>query len=498
MFGSPQSRIAWVACALLVMSVQAQTNTINIEWKVTADQLVCMALTNNLDIRISQIPPEIDQLNIAGLWGSYEPNFSINATHSYDSFPSGIFTQAGLPYPASVEHINSYSPGLSGSLPSGLTYFVSGPLSQQNVTGAPELYSSQPSITLDQPLLKNFWIDGTRYQILLNKNALRIDKLSLELQVISVINNVKGAYYNLIYDLENIKVEEAAVQLAEQTKEEDEQKVRVGTLAPLDEKQAESQAASAQSDLFTAQAALAVQQNAVKNLLGVQGSDWDRFVPVPTEQLIAVPEQPIVKDCWRQGLERRPDMLQAKANMERQHITVRYDFNQLFPELDLTGSYGRNATELTFNNTLNTIREGTYPFYSYGVALTIPIGNTGARSRYKADKASMRELVLQTKKVELSIITAIDDDIKNIQSDLLKVDSTRKARIFAEQALQAEQIKLEHGTSTSFVVLQLQSNLTTARSSEIRALADYNIAQEQLAFDEGTTLERNNIKLQIR
>lgn len=80
----------------------------------------------------------------------------------------------------------------------------------------------------------------------------------------------------------------------------------------------------------------------------------------------------------------------------------------------------------------------------------------------------------------------------------LKVDSTRKARIFAEQALQAEQIKLEHGTSTSFVVLQLQSSLTTARSSEIRALADYNIALEQLAFDEGTTLERNNIKLEVR
>ena len=47
-------------------------------------------------------------------------------------------------------------------------------------------------------------------------------------------------------------------------------------------------------------------------------------------------------------------------------------------------------------------------------------------------------------------------------------------------------------------MLQLQNNLTAARSAEIRALADYNIALEQLAFDDGTTLERNHIDLQIR
>ena len=67
------------------------------------------------------------------------------------------------------------------------------------------------------------------------------------------------------------------------------------------------------------------------------------------------------------------------------------------------------------------------------------------------------------------------------------MDSTRQARLYAEEALQAEQTKLEHGKSTSFVVLQLQNNLTAARSAEIRALADYNIALEQLAFDDGTT-----------
>ena len=82
--------------------------------------------------------------------------------------------------------------------------------------------------------------------------------------------------------------------------------------------------------------------------------------------------------------------------------------------------------------------------------------------------------------------------------NLQRVDATRKARIYAEDALVAEQKKLENGKSTSFVVLQLQSNLTTARSAEIRAQADYNIALEQLALDEGNTFERNHIDLKVK
>jgi outer membrane protein TolC len=489
--------LAALLCAFFT-AARAQTPDGQAVWTVTADQLVQMALTNNLDILISEINPEVDQFNLSGLYGAYEPDFTMNATHNYDSFPSGVFTQAGLTYPARVESINSYTPGLSGTLPSGLTYTLTGPLAQQNVTDSPELYNSQPGITLNQPILKNLWIDNNRYQILVSKKTLKIDQLALGLQIITVINTVKAAYYNLIYDRENVAVEQAAVGLAEETHREDVERVRVGALAPLDEKQAESQAASAESDLLTAQAALAVQENTIKTLLGVSARDWETMVPVPTEQLVAVPENPQVQECWRLGMERRPDMLQAKANLEKQHITLKYDFNQLFPEIDLTGSYGRNATELTFDDNLNTIRQGTYPFYSYGVVLTIPLGNSGPRNRYKADKATLRQLVLQAKKTEDSIVTAIDSDIQNIRSDLPKVDSTRQARLYAEEALQAEQTKLLHGGSTSFIVLQLENDLTTARSAEIRALADYNIALEQLAFDDGTTLERNHITLRLR
>ncbi|MCX6885799.1 MAG: TolC family protein, partial [Verrucomicrobia bacterium] len=79
-----------------------------------------------------------------------------------------------------------------------------------------------------------------------------------------------------------------------------------------------------------------------------------------------------------------------------------------------------------------------------------------------------------------------------------RVGATREARIYAEAALEAEQKKLASGKSTSFEVLRLQRDLTTSRSSEIRSLADYNIALAQLAQYEGTTLERRHVNLNIR
>ncbi len=468
---------------------------------LTIEEVVQMALTNNLDIMISRINPMIDQFAVNGLYGVYEPAFSMSAVHNYNDLPGGVFTQAGLVYGSTMEKIDSYAPGLAGTLPTGLTYNFTGPISRQNVSefgGGLADYSSSPGVTLSQPLLKNLWIDSARYQIQVSKKTLKMDQLALRLQIMTVINNIKAAYYNLIFARQNVQVEEAAVQLAEETMREDEQRVKVGALAPLDEKQAESQAASAQSDLLTAQTALALQENVLKGLLAFRLGEWTGVKPVPSEQLLAVPENPDVQECWRAGLEKRPDLLQAKVSVEKQHVTIKYNFNQLFPELDVLGSYGRNATTTTFSDNLETIRQGTFLFYSYGLSLTVPLGNSGARYNYKSAKAGLQQLLLQLKKVESTIVLAIDNDVKTVRSDLLKVDSTRKARLYAEEAQQAEQTKLEHGKSTSFIVLQLQNNLTAARSAEIRALADYNIALEQLAFDDGATLERNHIELQVR
>ena len=92
----------------------------------------------------------------------------------------------------------------------------------------------------------------------------------------------------------------------------------------------------------------------------------------------------------------------------------------------------------------------------------------------------------------------IDNAVKAAQSSWEGADASRQARIYAEAALDAEQKKYAVGKSTTFTVLQLQNNLTSARSQEIRSLANYNISLSNLAEQEASTLERNKLDLQVK
>jgi outer membrane protein len=95
-------------------------------------------------------------------------------------------------------------------------------------------------------------------------------------------------------------------------------------------------------------------------------------------------------------------------------------------------------------------------------------------------------------------MVSIDNAIKLAQSNYERIEATRKASEYAEAALAAEQKKLENGKSTSFFVLQLQRNLTAARSDEINALVQYKRSLAQLAQAEGSTLERRKIDLSVK
>ena len=108
------------------------------------------------------------------------------------------------------------------------------------------------------------------------------------------------------------------------------------------------------------------------------------------------------------------------------------------------------------------------------------------------------QILLQLKQFEQNVMVQIDNAVKTAQSKYESVQATRQARIYAEAALDAEQKTYAVGKATTFEVLQYQNSLTTARSAEIRALADYNEALAALAQQEGTTLEQYNVNLQAR
>jgi outer membrane protein TolC len=202
-----------------------------------------------------------------------------------------------------------------------------------------------------------------------------------------------------------------------------------------------------------------------------------------------------LQDSWNKGMTERPDLLQARLNAEQQGIQLKFLNNQLYPELDLIGSYGFNGTGEKFRDTFNQFNAADRPFYSYGAQLSMPLSNVGPRNQYKSGKVTLQQYLLQQKQLEQNIMVQIDNAVKQAQSSYQSVQATHQASISAQTALDAEQAKYAVGKSTTFTVLQLQNNLTAARSQEIRSLADYNEALANLSAAEGSTLERNGVKI---
>jgi outer membrane protein TolC len=461
---------------------------------------VQLALEHNLDVKIERYVPEIARYNLGLAYSEYEPALSAGGLHSFNLSPGGIDLQ-NRPFAGTSTESDSFNAGLVGVLPTGLSYRLGGNVSDAsgiNPGGPFENTSGIASVELRQPLLKNFWIDQTRLSIRVNKKRLTMSELALRLQIMDTVTRVELAYYDLILAKENVKVQEQALKLTQRLLNENKERVRVGIMAPFDEKQAESQVAARQADLLSAQRILAAQQNVLKFLLIDDTTAWRASPPEPTENLSAVPQMFNLQESWQKGFTLRPDLLQSRVDLERQGIVLKFLRNQLFPQVDLVGSYGHNASRREFSGAFDDLRRGNSPFYSYGAVMTIPLGNGNARNSLKIGKAEEKQLLLRMKQQELRIMAQIEDAVNLAETNFDRIKATKQSRLFAETALEAEQKRLENARGSSFVVLQLQRDLTAARSAEVQALAEYNRALAQLAFSEGTTLERHKLNIAMK
>ena len=485
--------------AALTAAAQTGTNFVATRAMSLTDCLQ-QALQQNFDVQIQRYNPQISLYDLRAAYSGYDPTFNFTGQHEFNVSPGGLTPQQ-IPFPPTTSRSDSFNSGIGGSLPWGLQYDFTGNISETTFTSSTnftENSSGNIGVQLTQPLLKNFWIDTTRLNIRVAKNRLKYSEQGLREQLITSVTAVVNAYYELIFAQQNVQVQQQALDLAQTQLDQDKQRVQIGTLAILSVQQDESQVAQSQANLIAAQSTLDTDQNALKNLLTDDYSKWHDTDIQPTATLEAAQESIDLQDSWTKGLAERPDLLQAKLNVEQQGIQLKYYRNQLFPELNLIGTYGFNGSSTEFRGTFDQFNEGNAPFYSYGATLSMPLSNVGPRNQYKSTKVTLQQILLQLKQLEQNVMVEIDNAVKQVESDYQSVQATKQARIYAEAALDAEQKTYGVGKATTFEVLTYQNNLTAARSQEIRALANYNEALANLAQQEGTILEQYNVNLEAK
>ena len=522
--------LSWVVLLSQALALHAQPAAATPAGPVRQMSLtdcIRMALERNLSIMVGDTiklgdTADLDERNfgklglqetrlaLESLYGYYDPVLSIRGGHNYGSDGSylgglGSFNDASRGGKSEL-YTDSFGLNLAGIAPTGTRYAISAGMDRLNDGFNEPLtpnsyyyqYNSTARITITQPLLKDFWIDRGRLNIRLAKTAVKRSEMGFRLLVMNVVNQVAGLYFDFLAARDQVKVQEKALELANRLVAENNSKVAAGAIARLEVRQSESQAATTKAALT---AAIFSAQQADNLLKAVITHEFNTIQPVniePTEKLIAVYQALSLAESWRIGLEQRPDYQMAKQDLENRDIALVFYKNQLYPALDLRGTYGRNGVGNSTGDSLESIGDNHFPTYGGFVVLTVPLTRKSERADYKNAGVARQAAILSLKRKEDSVLQEIDIAVKEVISRYQTIESTRQARIFAEEALEAEQKKLENGQSTSFQVLQFQRDLTAASSNEIKALAGYNKALHQFYFREGSTLERNKIVLELK
>jgi outer membrane protein len=474
-----------------------------------------LALSRNLDLQIEHLNQEIVSEGLFSSYGVYVPTLAIRAEHDFLSQPADFDPKKnGLDFSYEMQN-NLVEPSLRGKLPIGLSYGLNSYTRQDNArtdfSSDPKIsslfpggihntnnYFSEARLDLQQHLLRDLWIDADREQILLRRKDVSISKQALKFQIMKTLLAVELSYDDLVTARESVRVQEKAIQLREQLVSETHRRVQVGDLPPLDAEQAETQLEITRTALTAARELYISAQNVLKGLLT---DDFRSLIDVellPTDSLLGVEQDLDRSQSFTRAMQNRPDLIQARLAVEKSDVVVRFRKNQLFPNLDLVGSYGGLGVADQVGRSIdNTLSFGN-PEYSYGVVLSFPLSNISERGAYRASKAARQISLLELKKAEEAVLLQIADFVNRAQSRFTQVKSTRKARVYAESALAAEVKKLQNGLSTAFFVLQLQETLTAARTAEIQALADYNKIIAQLAFAEATILEKHHLSVDVK
>ena len=464
---------------------------------LTLRECIERALAGNLDIRIERVAPAIQSWSIIRAQGAFDPAFVGELSYQDSSEPLAPERAASLSLSTLDQQRLRTRAALTGTLPTGTRYDLSAfDTTRSSGTLAPSfVYTGTTSLALTQPLLKNLGRSANTTAIRVARKDRQIALEQVARQVIDTVSDVSRAYFELVFAIEDHTAKLEDLNRAKALVADNRARVEVGVMSPLDVTQADAGAAEREEAVIVAERAITDRENALKRLIASDVTALRGVSLRPAESLRDEPVETDAAGSSRTALEHRPDLIQARHDVERRGMLRAFTRNQAWPEVDLETSYGLNARGDNVGNFTENVADRDNPVWSIGVIATIPLGNRQAKAAYRIARLEEEHAMLTLKRLEQDVLIEVDNAVGQVQTNYKRVEATRVASRLAEESFKAEEAKLRAGASTSFLVLQAQSQLAAARSADIRARADYSESLVELARVEGTTLQKHDITL---
>ncbi len=390
--------------------------------------------------------------------------------------------------------------GVSRLLPTGGTVSLGGTL-DRTLTNLSYYqinprYESGVSFSLTQPLLRGAGKAVTESGIRFSRDSKDIADLSLRFRTEDLVQQVETAYWSLVQSRVDVQAQAKSVAVADDLLRITEARLAAGAGTRVDVSQAMAGVAARRVDLLrTGNTARSFEDDLLGLLMsrspGSPSGDDLRVEPAddPNVSLPPLPTEEPDATVAR-ALVDRSDVRIDRALLDQAQSGVEVAESEAKVQLNLEATYGYSGIAsragTSFTRSLAT---RDWPGWSVGLVLEIPIGNRAARARLDRATLLREQAEARLRALESNASVRVRNARRQLESTREQIDAARTSRALSEEQLEAEKERLKNDKSTTFEVLRLESDLTEARRSEIRALVGYRIASVRHDFEAGRVLE---------
>ena len=483
---------------------------------LTLDEAVARALERNLDLAVQQLNPQVFDLTLAQQLAAYRPTFDTNFSNNSRTNPSSTQLDGGESVVSDVVTLNS---GVSQEVGWGggryqVNFNNNRSASTNFFSSFNPSYRSNVQASYTQPLLRGFRIDPIRQQLRVTRINRDIADIDLRQTITNTVSAVRDAYWELVYATQTVAVQQQALELAEALVRDNEARVEIGTLAPIDVVQARSEAAARRQTLAQAEQALVTAELILKQLIvDGTGDDYWRATLNPIDLPTLDPAPIDLEETLRRALEERTDLERSRRQLDINEVNLSSMRNQRLPSVDLTGTYqlqgqggtrfvrsglgGRVLTEVPggINDAFDQLVDLDYPVWTVQLNVSYPIGPSAADAAYARAQLQTQQVQAQLRQLELQIATEVTNAVLQIRAIARRIEAATAARELAEEQLAAEQSRFDAGLSTNFFVVQAQRDLSAAQDTELRAILDQQKALIELDRVQRTSLSQAGIQI---
>jgi outer membrane protein len=479
-----------------------QTTPIVIEGSpLSMDEAVRMALENNLGIQQERLTPEIQSYAVARSNAAYTPAVFTTLSRGANAAPPNDFLSIGVPVVTTTSLVSTA--GVQQNLKFGGGNYTLSWDGSRGTSDAPRTpfspsLGSHLNAVYNQPLLAGFRMDALRQQLLASRNQLQVADIQLRQRVTQTGRNVRAAYYQLVGAIAGLEVAQQSLDLARQSLKNNQTRVEVGTMAQIDLVSAEAEVASNEEAVIVAEAQIQSAQDQLRTLISNPSKpDFWSAKYKPSDQPMLAPRAVDVDAAVKNALENRTDLLEFKKTMEATEINRKYAENQKLPAVNLQARYGLTGiggTQFvygdigvdggpppitgqsirTFGDVLRDVFGNNFRNWSLAVNVSYPIGTSIAEAALAQTKLQQQQERTNLVNLEMQVTTQVREAARNVNTNLKRVEATKKARELAERRLEAEEKRFTVGLSSTFELVQAQRDLSRARQSELQATIDYN------------------------